>query len=117
MSSRDWKFRIRDILTAIDKIERYVKEMNMAEFKQDELVFDAVVRNFEIIGEASKNIPTEIRNEYSEIPWSQMCGMRDVLVHEYFGVDVNILWHTAKKYLPPLKLQLLTLLAAMDEDA
>src|SRR3990167_3946249 len=106
MSSRDWMFRIEDILAAIEKIERYIKDMNMTEFKQDELVVDAVVRNFEIIGEASKNIPLSIRHAYPNIPWSQMSGMRDVLIHEYFGVDLETVWHTAKHYLPPLHEQL-----------
>ncbi len=110
MSSRDWIFRIRDILGAIEKIDRYVKNMTISDFQKDELVVDAVVRNFEIMGEASKNIPLSIRRSYPDIPWSQMSGMRDILVHEYFGVDVKILWHTTQTYLPPLKKQILTLL-------
>jgi uncharacterized protein with HEPN domain len=110
MSTRDWKFRIKDILTAIDKIERYVDDANMSQFQKNELVVDAVIRNFEIIGEASKNIPKSIRGAYSNIPWDEMCGIRDILIHEYFGVDIKILWHTAKKYLPPLRKQLHALL-------
>jgi uncharacterized protein with HEPN domain len=69
-------------------------------------VIDAVIRNFEIIGEASKNIPLNIRRLYPSIPWDQMNGMRNVLIHEYFGVDVNTVWHTAKLHLPALKSQL-----------
>ncbi len=106
MSSRDWFFRLQDILNAIDKIERFIKRMTFAQFKKKELVMDAVIRNFEVIGEASKNIPNSIKNKYPEIPWAQMNGMRNVLIHQYFGVDTKVVWHTAKKALPKLKKQL-----------
>lgn len=80
--------------------------MTLSQFKNNELVIDAVVRNLEVIGEASKNIPLTIQRTYPDIPWEQMKGMRNILIHEYFGVDIKIVWHTAKKYLPPLKKQL-----------
>ena len=80
--------------------------MTLPQFKKNELVIDAVIRNFEIIGEASKNIPQTIQNVYPEIPWRQMSGMRNLLIHEYFGVDIDTVWHTAKKQLPALKNQL-----------
>lgn len=107
MSSRDWTFRIQDILTCIEKIERYTSGMTMTEFKKEEIIIDAVVRNFEIIGEASKHISVSIRNKYPDVPWSEMAGIRNILIHEYFGVDTKILWNTAKKDLPSLKKQLL----------
>lgn len=72
MSSREWKFRIDDILRAIEKIESYLKGMTLSKFKKDELVIDAVVRNLEIIGEASKNVPIQVRRLYPNIPWDQM---------------------------------------------
>jgi uncharacterized protein with HEPN domain len=97
MSSRQWVFRVQDILMAIEKIERYTDKMTLAKFKQNDLVIDAVVRNFEIIGEASKSIPSSIQRSYPEVPWKEIKGMRDVLIHEYFGVDIQILWHTTKK--------------------
>lgn len=106
MSSREWAFRIQDILNAIDKVKRYVKGLTFQQFKKDEIVIDAVVRNLEIIGEASKNIPAAVRRSHPDIPWQQMMGMRDVLIHKYFGVDIKIVWHTAKKYLPALEKQL-----------
>ena len=96
MSSREWFFRVLDILQAIDKIQRFLKKMTLNQFKKNELVIDAVVRNLEIIGEASKSIPTAVRRSYPDIPWEQMSGMRNILIHEYFGVDVKIVWHTAK---------------------
>jgi uncharacterized protein with HEPN domain len=73
------------------------------------LIIDAVIRNLEIIGEASKNISPHIRKRYPNIPWEQMNGMRNVLIHEYFGVDISVVWHTAKIHLPELKKQLITL--------
>lgn len=106
MSSREWLFRIEDILQAIEKIESYLKGMTMTQFKKNDMVIDAVVRNLEIIGEASKNIPPNIRRSYSDIPWESMYGMRNILIHEYFGVDTKIVWHTAKKNLPSLQKQL-----------
>lgn len=105
-SSRDWSFRIADILNAIDKIEHYTHGMTLAQFRKNELVIDAVIRNFEIIGEASKSIPDTVQNSFPEIPWKQMSGMRNLLIHEYFGVDIDTVWHTAKKQLPLLKFNL-----------
>lgn len=110
MSSRDWKFRIQDILFAIDKIEKYTSGKTLEEFIESDIVMDAVIRNFEIIGEASKSIPLSIRDSYAYIPWVEMSGMRDILIHQYFGVDLKVLWHTATEHLPPLKTQLETLL-------
>ena len=85
--------------------------MTLAKFKRNELVIDAVVRNFEIIGEASKSIPASVQRSYPGIPWKEMKGMRDILIHEYFGVDVKILWHAAKENLSPLQKQLKDLLS------
>ena len=95
MSSRDWFFRIKDILHAIDPIQK------------NELVIDAVIRNLEVIGEASKSIPANIRRLYPDIPWAQMSGMRNILIHEYFRADIKTVWQTIKKYLPKLQKQLL----------
>lgn len=106
MSSREWLFRLKDILQAIEKIENYLEKMTWSEFKKSDMVIDAVVRNLEIIGEASKNIPLNIRRSYPEIPWEMMYGMRNILIHEYFGVDMHIVWHTAKNHLPALQNQL-----------
>jgi len=106
-SSRDWSFRIKDILQAIDKIEQYTKNMTASEFKKNGLVVDAVIRNFEIIGEASVYIPHEVRIAYPDVPWKQMTAMRNILIHEYFGVNEGTVWLTVLERLPALKQQLL----------
>ena len=108
-SSRDWSFRIKDILQAIDKIEQYTKNMTASEFKKNKLVVDAVIRNFEIIGEASVHIPHAFRSAHPDIPWKQMAAMRNILIHEYFGVNVGTVWQTVQVRLPALKQQLLVL--------
>ena len=89
--------------------------MTFSEFKRNGLVVDAVIRNFEVIGEASKNVPLAIRRTHPDIPWAQMNGMRNLLIHEYFGVDVKTVWHTAKKYLPALKKRLKHLCEKVEE--
>lgn len=94
---------LRDILEAIERIESYVKGRSFEQFAKNSLVIDAVVRNFEIIGEAAKRIPLEIKQETPLIKWKEMAGMRDKLAHEYFGVDIEILWKTSINRLPALK--------------
>ena len=79
MSSRNWTFRIRDILQSIEKIESYLKNVSFNQFKRNDLLIDAVIRNFEIIGEASKHIPLDIQSSYPDIPWKQMNSMRNNL--------------------------------------
>lgn len=109
-SSRDWPFRIKDILEAIDKIETYTQNMTASEFEKNRLVIDAVVRNFEIIGEASVHIPLPFREAHPDVPWKQMAAMRNLLIHEYFGVNIGTLWQTVRLRLPSLKQQLLPLI-------
>lgn len=95
---------IQDILDSIGDIEEFVKDLSIEEFAEDRKTINAVVRSFEVIGEAAKNIPDSIKSKYSNIPWRQMTGMRDKLIHEYFGVDLEIVWETIKQDLPKLKL-------------
>lgn len=100
---RESKLYIKDILDCIEKIETYTKGLVFKEFTNNEIVIDAVIRNLEIIGEASKNIPLGIKSLHKEIPWKEMSGMRDRITHEYFGVDLRIVWKTIKHSLPVLK--------------
>lgn len=88
---RDYKFFIKDILEAIEKIEEFVGDMDFDEFVRDDKTASAVVRKLEIIGEASKNITKSIRQKY-ELPWKDMARMRDKVSHAYFGVDYEIVW-------------------------
>lgn len=103
MTKRNNNLYIKDILDSIDKIEEYVKGLSFEDFTKNKMVIDAVVRNFEIIGEAAKNMPSEVKTKYKKIPWKEMAGMRDKTIHEYFGVDLKIIWKTIKQSLPVLK--------------
>jgi uncharacterized protein with HEPN domain len=102
MPPRDWRIRLEDILDAIDKIETYVVGMSFEEFSADTKTLDAVIRNLTIIGEAARNVPAEIQERYRDVPWREMQGMRNVVVHEYHGVSAFIIWRTATFNLPPL---------------
>jgi len=94
---------IEDIISAMDKAVDFVKNMSYEEFTRDDKTVYAVVRAIEIIGEAVKNIPGNVRKNYPEIPWKDMAGMRNKVIHEYFGVKLNIVWRTVKEEIPPLK--------------
>ena len=94
---------IEDIISAMDKAMDFVKNMSYEEFTRDDKTVYAVVRAIEIIGEAVKNIPGNVRKNYPEIPWKDMAGMRNKVIHEYFGVKLNIVWRTVKEEIPPLK--------------
>lgn len=103
MHKRAHKLFIEDILDSINKIEEYIKGMNYEVFAKNRLVIDAVIRNLEIIGEAAKNIPANERDKTPDIPWRRMVGLRNIAVHEYFGVDLSIVWRIITKNLPETK--------------
>ena len=94
---------IEDIIDAMDKASDFVGNMSYEEFTRDDKTAYAVVRAIEIIGEASRKIPGNVRKNYSEIPWKDMAGMRDKVIHEYFGVKLDIVWRTVKEEIPTLK--------------
>ena len=94
---------IEHILLAIEKIREYTKGMSLLDFKKNEMAQDAVIRNIEIIGEATKNISSDLKATYSEIPWKSIAGMRDKLIHDYMGVDTDVLWKTIEKDIPMLE--------------
>jgi uncharacterized protein len=99
---RQWKLYVEDILAAIAKIERYTQGMDLDQFRSSDITLDAVVRNFTVIGEAARQIPSEIEKANADIPWDKMRALRNVVVHQYFGVDMSILWETLRHDLPPL---------------
>lgn len=92
-----------DILESVEKIRRFTEGMSYEEFVDDPKTVDAVLRNFEVIGEAAKNVPDDIRKEYSDVPWSEMAGMRDTLIHGYATVELQIVWETIRKEIPTLR--------------
>ena len=97
---RDHILYLEDMLTSMVRIEEYLEEMEFAKFKMTYMVVDAIIRNFEIIGEASNNVPSEIKEKHPEIPWKKMYGLRNLIAHEYFGIDYEMIWEIAKKNLP-----------------
>jgi uncharacterized protein with HEPN domain len=111
MSPRDWILRIEDILEAIDRIMQYTAGMTWEAFSTDQKTLDAVIRNIEVIGEAARHIPDDIVAQHPGIPWDEMRGMRNVLIHEYFLVSVPVLWQTVTQDLLPLAPQLRAILA------
>lgn len=106
MSKREWKLFVEDILESIELVESYVTNMDFENFKNDRKTIDAVVRNFEIIGEASKNIPDDVKDKYQDIDWEGIVGLRNRIAHEYFGLSLTIVWTIIKQELPSLKKQM-----------
>jgi len=94
---------LKDIDKAIDSITNFIKGMDFEQFKSDDKTSSAVIRKFEIIGEATKNLPNNIKDKYPQIPWKDIAGMRDKLIHAYYEVDLNLVWITIQKRLPELQ--------------
>ena len=103
---RDYSAYLEDIVQAAQKISRYIDGLSLQTFSEDEKTIDAVVRNLEVIGEAAKNIPVDIRERYSEIPWERIVGLRNILIHEYFALSLKIVWDVAWNKLPLLERQM-----------
>ncbi len=102
MPPRDWRLRLKDILAAIQKLRRHTAGMTFEAFAADEKTIDAVCLNFAVIGEAAARVPETVTARFPDMPWADMRDMRNVIVHEYFGVDATVLWKTIQSDLPPL---------------
>ncbi len=100
---RDYHDYLNDILDAIDETDEFTEGMSYEAFAQDRKTINAVVRSLEVLGEAAKRIPDDLRALAPDVPWKRMAGMRDKLIHEYFGVDLSIVWAVSKDELPPLR--------------
>ena len=100
--SREYHYFIKDIKHCCEKVIRYTDSMDFKAFCSDEIVYDAVIRNLEVIGEASKNLPEQIRSSYPKVEWKKVSGLRDILIHAYFSINNVILWDIIKTKIPEL---------------
>jgi len=107
------KIYLQHIRDAANRISEYVEGIDEPSFKKSNLIQDAVIRQIEIIGEAAKNLSSQFRNSHPEIPWRELSGMRDKLIHAYFGVDLDRVWITAQDEIPALNSQIEALLSNM----
>lgn len=103
MLSRSVKQFVADIIEAMEKIERYCTGMDEVSFRGNDLVRDAVIRNLEVIGEAAGHIPQDIRDRYQKIPWRRMIGLRNLVIHDYSGIDTAIIWEIVTRNIPETK--------------
>ncbi len=106
MSERDWRLFLKDIRDCTARVIDYVGFMSREEFFHDPKTVDAVMRNLAIIGEAAKKIPADARRKYPSVEWKKMAGLRDIVVHDYFGIDEDIIWDVVSVRIPELKRQL-----------
>jgi len=103
MKNRELGDYIQDIIDAFGEVEDFTVGMQFEDFIIEKKTINAVIRSLEVIGEATKKIPDNFRIKYNEIPWKRMAGMRDKLIHDYFGIDLEIVWSVVKNELPPLE--------------
>src|SRR3989344_9098858 len=113
---RDIILFIEDILESINAIEDFSKDMNKKELETNRLKQSAIIREIEIIGEAVKNIPEDFKDEHTEIEWRKISGMRDIIIHSYFRVDLNAVWNVIKKDIPILEKQMRKIRGELKQD-
>jgi len=106
MPKRDAELLIEDMLEALRKMDGYIGEMEHSAFLRDEKTIDAVVRNLEVLGEAARQMPDDYVMSHSHVPWRKISGLHNRIVHDYFGLDLEIIWQILKNDLPPLKASL-----------
>jgi uncharacterized protein with HEPN domain len=101
-ADRRWQLRIEHMLDAIEKIQRYASGTTEDQFVAGSMVVDAVIRNFQVLGEAVRHVPSDIQSKYTDVPWRLIEGMRHILVHDYFAVKTDVVWRTIQQSLPPI---------------
>jgi len=101
--SREWRLYLDDIRSCCDRVLEYTRDLDFEGFIAHRMAYDAVIRNLEIIGEAAKNLPEDVRACYPEIEWRRIAGLRDVLAHGYFGLEPETLWDIVRNKVPPLR--------------
>jgi uncharacterized protein with HEPN domain len=104
--NRTYRMYLEDMSVAMERIAEYIHGLSFIDFKRDYKTVDAVIRNFEVIGEASKYVPEEFKKNHPEVPWSEMYLLRNKVSHEYFGIDYEIIWDVALNYLPENRKQI-----------
>ncbi|MCI0476523.1 MAG: DUF86 domain-containing protein [Anaerolineales bacterium] len=100
--SRDYRLFLEDILECGMRIQSYAASLDFASFVSNQMAYDAILRNLEIIGEAAKNLPPEVRNRYPQVEWRAIAGLRDVMAHEYYGLENETLWNVVEREVPAL---------------
>jgi uncharacterized protein with HEPN domain len=113
---REYEDYLRDLLDAIEKTQQFIQDLEFEDFKQDDKTKFAIIRALEIIGEATKHISEDFRKKYPEVPWKDMAGMRDVLIHDYFGIDEETVWITVKEKIPQLKPSIEEILSKLSDE-
>lgn len=113
---RNYTLYLKDILKAMEGIEKFVKGIDFEAFQKNDMLSSAVIRKFEIIGEATKGVPETVRSKYPQIPWKEMAGMRDRLIHLYFGIKYELVWYTIKDVIPRIKPLLNKILEDLQEQ-
>ena len=113
--NRSLRLFLQDILQAGRHIQEFVEDIDFDDFQKDAKTSSAVIRQFEIIGEAARHVPESVREKYPDVSWRQMAGMRDRLVHGYFGVDYQLVWDTIKTHIPELIAEITRILDQMEE--
>lgn len=110
MKQRSPRVYLEDILQAMSKVRRFTAGLGFEQFLQDEKGVDAVLRNLEVIGEAARHVPDELKTRFPDVEWRRMTGLRNIITHEYFGVDLRIIWEIASKHLPEAEPRLQSML-------
>lgn len=118
MPLKDWTIRIEDMLDAAEKVAQYTHTMpDLETFASDVIIVDAAIRNVQIIGEAARHVPGEVQARYPDLDWGGMIGMRNILVHNYGAVRLDIVWGVVRTRIPPLRLRLREILERELPDA